>query len=67
MEQGGDERAERIEWVSSVADVAIMSVAISRVLIRRDYRLAETESESMLKITLHEKFVGDWGGVRSWG
>ena len=61
MEQGGDERAERIEWVSSVADVAI------RVLIRRDYRLAETESESMLKITLHEKFVGDWGGVRSWG
>jgi len=30
MEQGEGERAERIEWVSLVVDVAILSVAISR-------------------------------------
>ena len=29
MEQGGGERAERIEWVSLVEDVAIIIVAIS--------------------------------------
>jgi len=48
MEQGGGERAERIEWnnVSSVVDVAIMSVAISRISSRvctSSKRQAKTE------------------------
>ena len=37
MEHGEGERAKRIEWVSSVVDEAIMYVAISRVLIHREY------------------------------
>ena len=42
MEQGGEERAERIEWnnVSLVVDVAIVSVAIVSVAISRTLSLA---------------------------
>ena len=36
MKQEQNEREKQIEWISSVVDVAFLSVAISRVLIHRE-------------------------------
>jgi len=67
IKQEQNKRAKRIEWnnVSSVVDVAIMSVAISRVLIHREYsRLPQSSLASLAhllvpaQVALQERVQG---------